>query len=105
MQDSASCSASVCGLEEGRVTEMDDDEVVPVFVPALIVLLQEAETAKGSPMSRDETLAIRDDGACIMLRRSAADAMAEACGYGDLDSETCWEQWQVWRSQEPRATT
>ncbi len=80
------------------MTTVDDDELVPVFIPALVLLLHEGERAKGSPLTEDEALAIRDNGTCIMLRRSAADAMAESRGYPDLDPEDCWEQWQVVRA-------
>ncbi|ROR95808.1 hypothetical protein EDD28_0370 [Salana multivorans] len=81
-----------------------DDGLVPVFMPPLVVLLQAAETAKGLPLSRDEVLAIRDDGVCVMLRRSAARAMSEARGYADLDPGACWEQWQVRRAGGPGET-
>ncbi len=74
-----------------------DDDLVPVFIPALVLLLREAERSKGSPLTEDEALAIRDNGTCIMLRRSQADAMAESRGYRDLDPEDCWEQWRLAR--------
>lgn len=81
------------------MTTVDDDELVPVFIPALVLLLHDAERTKGGPLDEDEVLAVRDNGTCIMLRRSAADAMAESRGYPDLDPESCWEQWQVVRAQ------
>ena len=47
---------------------MSDDPLIPVFVPALVVLLANEERAKGTALTRDEVLAIRDRGACVMLR-------------------------------------
>lgn len=80
------------------MAETPDEPLVPVFVPALVALLQFAEDQKGSPLTEDEVLEIRDNGSCIALTVPDAAAMAEARGYDDLDPEDCWEQWQQLRA-------
>jgi hypothetical protein len=77
---------------------MNEDPLVPVFMPALVVLLVDDERKKGSPLTRDEVIAIRDRGVCMMLKRSMAIEMAAKRGYDDIDPESAWEEWQVVRA-------
>lgn len=79
--------------------DTDDDPVIPVFMPALVLLLVNAERLKGSPLVEDEVLKIRDNGVCIGMRTSHAIALDEQRGYEDIDPEQCWEQWQSVREQ------
>ena len=44
---------------------MSDDPLVPVFIPALVVLLANKERSKGEPLTREEVLEIRDRGVDI----------------------------------------
>jgi len=71
--------------------------VVPVFMPALALLLRQAEQAKGSPLTRAEVLQTRDKGVCMMLRVSAALELDDKRGFQDIDPEDCWEEWQELR--------
>ena len=71
---------------------MSEDELVPVFIPNLGVLLLNLERQKGSPLTRDEVISIRDEAIVIMVRRSVAEHMADERGYDDLDPENCWEE-------------
>ena len=80
---------------------MDEERSTPVFMPMLSVLLAIAERNKGSPLSRDEVLAIRDKAPCIMMTHSDATAFAAKRG-SDLDPARAWESWQEFRaSQQP----
>lgn len=72
-------------------------EFVPTFIPALALLLRQAEQAKGSPLTRAEVLQVRDKGTCMMLRSSVALEMEEKRGFRDIDPENCWEEWQTLR--------
>jgi len=72
-------------------------EFVPTFIPALALLLRQAEQAKGSPLTRAEVLQVRDKGTCMMLRSSIALEMEEKRGFRDIDPEDCWEEWQTLR--------
>ena len=48
-----------------------EDDLVPVFIPALVALLIQAEELNGSPLTRNQVIAIRDNADCVMLPRSA----------------------------------
>jgi hypothetical protein len=60
---------------------MTDDELIPVFIPALGAILIAAEDKKGEPLTNDQVLAIRDSAACIMMTNSDAATLAESRGY------------------------
>jgi len=75
-----------------------EDPVIPVFIPALVALLLNAEKLKGSPLTRDQVIAIRDNAVCMMLRASVKAAMEEKRGYRDVDPEQCWEEWLQFRA-------
>jgi hypothetical protein len=77
----------------------DDEPLVPVFMPPLAALLIHAEDLKGSPLSEDEVLRIRDEALCVMTRRDVAQATAASRGYDDLDPEKCWPGWQALRRE------
>lgn len=77
---------------------MAEPKLIPVFMPALVVLLHHAERQKGAPLTEPEVLAIRDQGVCMMLRVEHAIALDEKRGYNDIDPERVWEQWQEARA-------
>lgn len=54
-----------------RATE---EKLVPVVIPALVVMLVHAEDKKGSPLTMDEVLQMRDGSAVMMLGLSASNA-------------------------------
>ncbi|EMI40279.1 hypothetical protein RRSWK_07239 [Rhodopirellula sp. SWK7] len=76
---------------------------VTVFLNPLVMLFSGAERQKGSPLTRDEVLAIRDGAQCAMMTESQARKF-----YASMDSqmpvprinpERCWEEWQELRDQ------
>jgi hypothetical protein len=75
-----------------------EDPVVPVFMPALVTVLVNAENRKGSPLTRDEVVGIRDKAVCMMLRVSVKAEMEKKRGYPDIDPERCWEEWLQFRA-------
>lgn len=77
--------------------ESDTDDLVPVFMPALVVLLVHAEDKKGTPLTKHEVHAIRDSGACIMMESGDARKMDDSRGFRDIDPENCWHDWQMAR--------
>jgi hypothetical protein len=77
------------------------DDLVPVFMPPLVMLLTNLERKKGDPLTRDEVLQTRDGGVCVMLPRAKAQLLARSRGYDDLDPEHCWEQWTEVRARRP----
>jgi hypothetical protein len=78
---------------------MAEPQLIPVFIPALVTLLIRAEQLKGSPLTEQEVLDIRDNGVCMMMHVEDAQALAEKRGYDDLDPCHAWEDWQVARAQ------
>jgi hypothetical protein len=63
-------------------------------MPALVVLLTHFERKKGSPLTAQEVIDIRDKGACMMLRIEHAQALANSRGYDDIDPEDVWAERQ-----------
>lgn len=70
------------------------EQLYLVFIPALSVVLQNAEKAKGSPLTDSEVFSIRDQATCIALTFEAAMEMEEARGFEDIVAEDCWNEWQ-----------
>jgi hypothetical protein len=78
----------------------EDEPLVAVFVPTLLSCLMRAEHEKGSPLTRDEVFAIRDQASSILLPEQLAQSAEEKRGYTDLESTSIWEGWQAYREQE-----
>jgi len=78
---------------------MAEPQLIPVFMPALVVLLHNLERKKGSPLTEQEVLDIRDKGVCMMMRVEHAIALDEKRGYNDIDPQHVWEQWQEARAR------
>ncbi|WP_207283112.1 hypothetical protein [Pseudomonas sp. FW300-N2F2] len=70
------------------------DQLCAVFIPALVLLLNDAETRKGSPLSEAEVLAIRDGATCIAVPFDVALQMERDRGLRDVIAEDCWSEWQ-----------
>lgn len=68
-------------------------------VPSLLATLINRERAKGSPLTEQEVIQIRDDCPAIATPPDVAKKMDEARGYLDIDPENCWEEWQQARSE------
>jgi hypothetical protein len=76
---------------------MGDEKLVMVFMPTLVSTLLRHENEKRSALTKDEVLHIRDNATCVMLPAANAKAVEQNRGYADIDSASCWEQWQVIR--------
>lgn len=81
---------------------MSNEELVPLFIPALGTLLVSKEDLKGRPLDEDEVLAIRDGACAMMVTKAHFEAMAESRGYSDIDPENCWYDWQTLRRELER---
>ncbi|KNX77383.1 hypothetical protein DA83_01690 [Pseudomonas sp. 250J] len=77
---------------------MSTDPLCLVFVPALVSLLKAAEDRKGSQLSEDEVLEIRDNATATAIPFSVAVALEKERGYEDIVPEECWKEWQRVRS-------
>ncbi|AZF33000.1 hypothetical protein C4J89_3541 [Pseudomonas sp. R4-35-07] len=70
------------------------EQLCVVFIPALSVALQSAETNKGSPLTETEVLEIRDLATCVAVPLGVALDMENERGFRDLVAENCWNEWQ-----------
>lgn len=70
------------------------EQLCVVFIPALSVVLQSAETDKGSPLTESEVLNIRDHATCVAVPFDVALDMENERGFRDLVAEDCWNEWQ-----------
>ena len=86
---------------EKRMSESDD--LIITCVPSLVSVLLRREIDKGSPLTEDEVLAIRDGCDAIAMPRDVVEKVADARGYDDIDPERCWEEWQRVRTELHRA--
>ncbi len=77
---------------------MSTDPLCLVFIPALLALLKAAEDRKGTPLSENEVLEIRNNATTTSVPFSAAFALEEERGYRDIAPEECWKEWQQVRS-------
>jgi uncharacterized protein YegJ (DUF2314 family) len=68
-------------------------KLIPVFIPSLGALLLAAENKKGSSLTEQEVLRIRDQASCIMMERKDAVLLSKTRGR-DLDPENAWFDFQ-----------
>jgi hypothetical protein len=72
----------------------DSEELIIYPVPSLVATLLNRERAKGSPLTEQEVIEIRDACPAIALRPEDVRKIEERRGYKDIDPENCWEEWQ-----------
>ena len=77
----------------------NSEDLVITCVPSLVAVLLKREREKGSPLTDQEVLAVRDGCTAVALPRSQVAKLAESRGYDDIDPHHCWEQWQEIRTQ------
>ncbi len=77
----------------------DTDKVIIYPVPSLVSTLLVQQKAKGSPLTEQEVIQIRDACPSIAMPPDVAAKVDEGRGYRDLDPERCWEQWQEARKE------
>lgn len=73
--------------------------MIILFIPSLISLLVSKAEEKGSPLTEEEVLAIRDNATAIVTDAEGVLAVAERRGYQDIDPEHCWEEWLAFNRQ------
>jgi len=73
---------------------MGDNELFPIPIPALVAVLLNKEQEKGSPLTEEEVIEIRDGAESVMGTIHEMQALEESRGYADLDPENIWEEWK-----------
>jgi len=77
----------------------EKEELIIYPVPSLVAILLNREEAKGSPLTEEEVVQIRDTCEAVALPIDVARQVDEARGYLDIDPENCWEEWQRVRKE------
>lgn len=70
------------------------ERLVLTCVPALVAVLLRAESDKGGPLTREEVESIRDNANVVAKPHFAAEEVARARGYDDINPERAWKEWQ-----------
>ncbi|WP_281558313.1 hypothetical protein [Thalassomonas sp. RHCl1] len=76
------------------MTSQNEENLKLVHVPALVAVLLNAEEKKGSPLTEQEAIGIRDSSQCMAMPFDVAEKVAQERGYADIDPENCWAEWQ-----------
>lgn len=76
---------------------MSDEEMVEVFIPALVALLTRAEELAKRPLKKEEVLRIRDKATVVSQPLSSMPDFLKQRGYHDLYAPEAWEEWQAYR--------
>jgi TPR repeat protein len=75
------------------------EELVLHFALPLLYEFQRHEKEKGSDLTKEEIIAIRDSAVCIALPQSEKHMMDAQRGYKDIDPENCWEEWCAYKNK------
>ena len=75
------------------MTSKNEEKLLLVHVPALVAVLINAEDQKGSALTEQEVIEIRDTSQCIAMPLDVAEKVAEERGYSDIDPENVWQEW------------
>jgi len=77
----------------------EKDDLVITCVPSLVAVLLRRETDKGSPLTEQEVVDIRDGCTAVAMPRDVVAKVSAARGYDDIDPDRCWEEWRRVREQ------
>lgn len=104
-QKPAVCAGPYRHLRETKTNHFEGcsmsrtDDLVIYPVPSLIALLLNRESAKGSPLTEEEVVQIRENCEAIAVPPDVAREMDRERGYVDIDPEHCWDEWQRAREE------
>lgn len=84
---------------------MSEETPTYVFMPSLLSMLLRHEHDKGTPLTEEEVIHVRDNSGVIVVPQSVAVALAQKRGYDDIDPDLCWPEWQRVRAQLPGMNT
>jgi hypothetical protein len=73
------------------------DGLAILFIPSLAALLTRAEELKGSPLTEEQVVLIRDASQAVVTHADAAAATVQQRGYAEVDPHRPWESWQAIR--------
>lgn len=76
------------------ITRPNPDHLTIQCVPPLVTILLSVEQKAGTPLSKVQVEAIRDQANVLAVPAEAAKAVDERRGYADLKLADAWEEWQ-----------
>ena len=83
--------------------QAEESEVL-VFLNPLAMLLAAAEKNKGSALTKEEVLSIRDNAQCIKMPIAQAKKFYASLDaqfvYPRINPDSCWEEWQALRNEK-----
>ncbi len=68
-----------------------------LFMPSLAALLCRAEELKGTPLTEEQVLRLRDASLAVITPADVASATVGQRGYAEVDSASAWKSWQAIR--------
>jgi hypothetical protein len=81
----------------GTLTRTLPDGLAILFMPSLAALLTRAEELKGSPLTEEKVLKVRDAANAVVTRADVAEAVVKERGYPEVDVSKTWVSWQAIR--------
>ncbi len=73
---------------------MPEPKLIITFMPTLVATLLNREKKKGSPLTEQEVVGIRDNAPAVALPEDVATKVEAERGYKDIDADNVWEAWQ-----------
>jgi hypothetical protein len=77
----------------------DESPLVPMALPALLVLLLAVEKEKGRELRKEDVLAVRDQAVFAMVPARVKAGVEASRGYVDIDPDHVWMEWQERRQE------
>jgi hypothetical protein len=71
-----------------------------IFMPSLAALLADAERIKGSRLTEEQVVRIRDKALVVVVPADVVAATVQQRGYAEVDAANPWESWQAIRSTD-----
>ncbi|WP_425614886.1 hypothetical protein NA78x_004769 [Anatilimnocola sp. NA78] len=91
------------GWLKKRFFPVADEPKVAVFLNPLVMLLAGRERQKGSPLTEQEVLQVRDSAKCIFMPISQAQkfyaSLDAQVPVPRIDPDNIWAEWQAIRQQ------
>ncbi len=77
--------------------QVEEDRLEVIFAPDLLYLLRFKESEKGSCLTEEEVLKIRDNAICMTIASSRLREIEKSRGYKDVDPKNCWAEWNEYK--------
>ncbi len=73
---------------------MAEPKLILTCIPTLLSTLLNREQEKGSPLTKQEVLEIRDNAPAVALPEDVATKVEADRGYRDINADNVWEEWR-----------